>query len=71
MALRKIGFGWTLETASQAVPYYDFERRIWQQFGARKQGRRPNEQKWLWGVDRPGLRGDYDDDSATQEDRNG
>lgn len=34
-ALRKIGFGWTLETASQTVPYYDFERRVWKAFGAR------------------------------------
>jgi alpha-maltose-1-phosphate synthase len=34
-ALGKLGFGWTLKTASQSVPYYDFERRAWKAFGER------------------------------------
>ncbi len=34
-AMRKLGFGWTLETASQTLPYYDFERRVWSKFGER------------------------------------
>jgi hydrogenase small subunit len=57
------------QTMTDKVIHYFYEK--WQQFGARKQGRRPHEQKWLWGVDRPGLRGDYPDESATIEDRDG
>jgi hydrogenase small subunit len=40
----------------------------WFRLGARRPGRRPGEERWLWGVDRPGRRGDYHDDSAVRED---
>jgi hydrogenase small subunit len=46
-----------------------FFYEIWQHMDARKPGRRPSEQKRLWGVDRPGVRSDYLDESATREDR--
>ncbi len=36
--LRKVtGLGWTLTTALASVPYYSFEHKLWQQFGARIQ----------------------------------
>ena len=64
--------GWAnvqAQTLMDKTIHYFYEK--WQQFGARRQGRRPSEQKWLWGGDRPGVRSDYHDDSATKEDRNG
>ena len=69
---QEIPSGWAnvqAQTMLDKTIHYFYEK--WQQFGSRKQGRRPNEQKWLWGVDRPGLRSDYHDDSATKEDRHG
>lgn len=41
----------------------------WFRIRARRPGRRPGEEAWLWGVDRPGRREDYLDDSAVREDR--
>jgi hydrogenase small subunit len=41
----------------------------WQQLGARKPGRPPGQQDRFWGVDRPGYRNDYLDESAGREDR--
>lgn len=70
--LQEVPSGWAHvqpQTFVDKTIHYFYEK--WQQFGARKQGRRPGEQKWLWGVDRPGVRGDYHDDSATREDRDG
>ena len=71
-ATQEVPSGWAhvqAQTLMDKTIHYFYEK--WQQFGARKQGRRPSEQKWLWGVDRPGVRGDYHDDSATKEDRDG
>ena len=41
----------------------------WQQMGSKKPGRPPGEQHRFWGVDRPGYRNDYLDESAGREDR--
>lgn len=47
--------------------HFFYER--WQQMGSRRPGRRPGEADRFWGVDRPGIEGDYLDDSLTQEGR--
>src|SRR5262245_39207396 len=41
----------------------------WQHMGAKKPGRPPGDAARFWGVDRPGRREDYLDESATREDR--
>jgi hydrogenase small subunit len=41
----------------------------WQHLASKKPGRPPGQQDWLWGVDRPGYRKDYLDESAGREDR--
>ena len=41
----------------------------WQQMGSKKPGRPPGTQDRFWGVDRPGYRHDYLDESAGREDR--
>lgn len=46
-----------------------FFYQIWQHMDSRKPGRHPAEQARFWGVDRPGVRSDYLDESATREDR--
>jgi hydrogenase small subunit len=46
--------------------HFFYER--WQQMGSRRPGRRPGEAERFWGVDRPGIKGDYLDDSLTRED---
>jgi uncharacterized protein YbdZ (MbtH family) len=43
-----------------------FFYEVWQRMGARKPGRRPGEEARFWGVDRPGLKGDYVDESVTR-----
>jgi hydrogenase small subunit len=40
----------------------------WQHFGAKRPGRPPRARDRFWGVDRPGYRGDYLDESAGRED---
>jgi hydrogenase small subunit len=40
----------------------------WQHMGAKKPGRPPGEQERFWGVDRPGYRRDYIDESSGRED---
>jgi hydrogenase small subunit len=40
----------------------------WQHMGAKKPGRPPGEQARFWGVDRPGYRRDYIDESSGRED---
>lgn len=44
--------------------HFFYER--WQQMGSRRPGRRPGEEERFWGVDRPGVKGDYLDDSVTR-----
>jgi hydrogenase small subunit len=41
----------------------------WQHLASKKPGRPPGTEDWLWGVDRPGYRKDYLDESAGREDR--
>jgi len=48
---------------------FHFFYEIWQLMDAKKPGRRSSDQERLWGGDRPGLRSDYLDESATREDR--
>jgi hydrogenase small subunit len=45
--------------------HFFYER--WQQMGSRRPGRRAGEEQWLWGADRPGVKGDYLDDSVTND----
>ena len=44
----------------------EFFYQKWQHWGARKPGRRPGEKERFWGVERPGGKGDYIDDSVTE-----
>ncbi|MCA1561223.1 MAG: hydrogenase expression protein HypE [Acidobacteria bacterium] len=46
--------------------HFFYER--WQHMGSRKPGRPPGEEDRFWGADRPGVKGDYFDGSATRED---
>lgn len=41
----------------------------WQYMGAKKPGRRPGTEEWLWGADRPGTSADYQDKSRAEGDR--
>jgi len=44
--------------------HFFYER--WQQMGSRRPGRRRGEEQRFWGVDRPGIEGDYLDDSVAR-----
>ena len=61
--------GWA-DVAASSVPdrvlHFFYEK--WFQMRARRPGRRPGEESWLWGVDRPGRRSDYLDDSVVRKD---
>jgi len=46
-----------------------FFYQIWQHMGSKKPGRPLGQEDRFWGVDRPGRRGDYLDESTTREDR--
>ena len=66
--LGEVPSGWAhprAQTMMDRTIHYFYER--WQMMGARRPGRRPGEEERLWGVDRPGVKGDYLDDSATQD----
>ena len=67
--LGEVPSGWA-DVAPDSVPdrilHYFYEK--WFQLSARRPGRRPGEEAWLWGVDRPGRRSDYLDDSAVRDD---
>jgi len=66
--LSDVPSGWARVEPSNTIDrtiHYFYE--IWQHMGARKPGRRPGEEKRFWGADRPGLKGDYLDDSVTRE----
>ena len=56
-------------TAFDRINHFFYEK--WQHMGSRKPGRKPSEVDRLWGIDRPGRKGDYLDDSATIEDEAG
>lgn len=66
--LNEVPSGWghvTSRTTMDRTIHFFYER--WQQMGSRRPGRRPGEEGRFWGVDRPGVKGDYLDDSATQD----
>lgn len=66
--LNDVPSGWAHVEPSSVVDrtiHFFYER--WQQMGSRKPGRRPGEEDRFWGVDRPGVKGDYLDDSVTRE----
>jgi hydrogenase small subunit len=64
--LQDVPTGWghvkPQNTIDRTIHFF-YER--WQQMGSRRPGRRPGETDRFWGVDRPGIKGDYPDDSAT------
>ena len=45
-----------------------FFYKQWQHFRSQAPGRPPGSEDRFWGADRPGLRSDYQDDSAVRED---
>lgn len=67
--LGEVSSGWA-DVSPTSVPdrvlHFFYEK--WFQMRARRPGRRPGEETWLWGVDRPGRRDDYLDDSAVRKD---
>ena len=66
--LSEVPSGWARVEPSNTIDrtiHYFYE--IWQHMGARKPGRRRGEEKRFWGADRPGIKGDYLDDSVTRE----
>lgn len=69
-ALNDVPSGWghvESRTMLDRVNHYFYEK--WQTMGSRRPGRRPGEAERFWGVDRPGVDGDYLDDSLTQASR--
>lgn len=67
--LGEVASGWadvTPTSVPDRVLHYFYEK--WFQLRARRPGRRPGEEQWLWGVDRPGRRSDYLDDSVVRKD---
>ena len=69
--LEDVPSGWAhVPTSSMMDRTIHFFYERWQQMGSRRPGRRRGEEERFWGVDRPGLQGDYLDDSvARREDR--
>jgi len=61
--------GWA-DVSPTSVPdrvlHYFYEK--WFHLRARRPGRRPGEESWLWGVDRPGRASDYVDESVARKD---
>ncbi|MEO7276130.1 MAG: hydrogenase expression protein HypE [Vicinamibacterales bacterium] len=51
------------------VNHFFYEK--WQHLGSRRPGRRAGEEEQLWGVDRPGVKGEYLDDSVGRETSSG
>jgi hydrogenase small subunit len=65
----EVASGWadvTPTSVPDRVLHFFYEK--WFQMRARRPGRRPGEEQWLWGVDRPGRREDYLDDSTVRKD---
>jgi hydrogenase small subunit len=54
------------QTATDRVIKFFYEK--WQHLASKKPGRPPGQQDRFWGVDRPGYRNDYLDDTAGRED---
>ncbi|MGH7278489.1 MAG: hydrogenase expression protein HypE [Candidatus Rokuibacteriota bacterium] len=68
-ALGDIPSGWAHVRPQNAVDrVMKFFYSTWQHWGAKKPGRPPGEEDRFWGVDRPGYRRDYLDESGGRED---
>ncbi len=59
--------GWAnVPTATPGLKFIELFYQKWQHWGARKPGRRPGEEQWLWGGTRPGKPSDYHDNSVSE-----
>jgi hydrogenase small subunit len=64
---REVPSGWgNVPGQGIGLKAMEFFYQKWQHWGARKPGRRPGEKERFWGVERPGVKGDYIDDSVTE-----
>ena len=66
--LKAVPSGWghvESRTLIDGVNHFFYEK--WQQMGSRRPGRRSGEEEQLWGVDRPGVKGEYLDESVGRE----
>src|SRR5262249_22548399 len=65
--LNEVPSGWAhVEPSSPLERTVHFFYEKWQRMGSRRPGRRRGEDSRFWGVDRPGLKGDYLDDGVTR-----
>ena len=67
--LQEVPSGWAHvqpQTLTDKAIHFFYEK--WQHFASKKPGRPPGQQDRFWGVDRPGDRKDYLDESAGRED---
>jgi hydrogenase small subunit len=67
--LQEVPSGWAHvqpQTLTDKAIHFFYEK--WQHFASKKPGRPPGQQDRFWGVDRPGYRKDYLDESAGRED---
>jgi hypothetical protein len=68
--LHEVPSGWAhVQPQTAADRTIKFFYSLWQHLGAKKPGRPPGQEERFWGADRPGLRTDYLDDTATPENR--
>ncbi|MFN2398208.1 MAG: hydrogenase expression protein HypE [Gemmatimonadaceae bacterium] len=70
--LQSVPSGWAhvrAQTLMDRTIHYFYN--VWQSWGAKAPGRPKGSEDRFWGVDRPGLRSDYLDRSATLQDRKG
>jgi hydrogenase small subunit len=68
-AMEAIPSGWANpepQTAVDKVVHFFYD--VWRLAGAKKPGRPAGHEERYWGVDRPGVRSDHHDESATRED---
>lgn len=66
----EVASGWadvTPTSLPDKVLHFFYEQ--WFRMRSRHPGRRAGEEAWLWGVDRPGTRSDYLDDSVVRKDQ--
>jgi hydrogenase small subunit len=65
--LGEVPSGWGhVEAQTPGLKMMEFFYKKWQNWGARKPGRRPGEEDRFWGVQRPGIPSDYIDSSVTE-----
>ncbi len=66
--LKAVPSGWghvKSRTLGDGVNHFFYEK--WQHMGSRRPGRKPGEVERLWGGDRPGVEGEYLDESVGRE----